>query len=91
VLSLSGQVQEARRIVEEVLSEAGKMYFSPSQVALVELGLGNRDEGYHWLQKAYDERDGFLLSFASLPWLEQYRSDPRWLEIERKMGLAKKR
>lgn len=89
VLSFSGQVQEARKIVEEVLSEAGKVYFSPSQVALVELGLGNSDEGYHWLQKAYNERDGFLLSFASLPWLQRYRSDPRWLEIERGMGFAK--
>jgi hypothetical protein len=58
-------------------------------VALVELGLGNKDEGYHWLQRAYDERDGFLLSFASLPWLQRYRSDPRWLEIERRMDFAK--
>ena len=86
VCALAGEVQEARRQVDEVLSEAGKAYFSPSQVAMVELALGNAAEGYRWMKKAFEERDGYVLYFASLPWFERYRQDPRWQDIARKMG-----
>ena len=68
-------------------SRAAKEYVPPVSIALVELALGRSDEGYRWLEKAIAERDSSLLYFASLPWFEEYRQDPKWEKIEAHIGL----
>ncbi len=84
----AGQPLEATEILSKALSEADRAYMSPGQVGLVKLGLGEKDEGFRWLKRAYDEHDGFVLYFRGFPWLRKYWSDPRWIEIETKAGIA---
>jgi TolB-like protein len=83
--SVVSQHDAAGKILDEVQSRA-ESYVSPVSVALVKLGLGRDREAFEWLEKARQEHDASLLYFASVPFFERYRSDPRWLEIERKMG-----
>jgi tetratricopeptide (TPR) repeat protein len=83
--SVGGQHEAAGKILDEVQSKA-ESYVSPVSVALVKLGLGQGKEAYKWLEKACQEHDASLLYFASVPFFERYRSDPKWLEIEGKMG-----
>ena len=56
------------------------------ELPLASFGLGQDKEAYEWLEKACQEHDTSLLYFASVPFFEGYRSDPRWLDIEGKMG-----
>jgi tetratricopeptide (TPR) repeat protein len=82
----SGRKQLAAGLLDEVRSDKSVRYMSPALLAQVKLDLGETDEGFRLLEQAYLEHDRALIYFRQFPWLAKYRSDPRWLEIERKMG-----
>jgi serine/threonine-protein kinase len=51
------------------------------------VGLGEKDQAIEWLQKAYEERSSFLVSINVSPAYDSLRSDPRFKELLKKMGL----
>ncbi len=90
IFARAGKREEAVKLLEKVQSDKSGDYQSPSFVAAVKFGLGENDEAFSWLERAYLEHDGFLLYFREFPWWAEYRKDHRWSEIERKMGLPKR-
>jgi hypothetical protein len=49
--------------------------------------LGEKDQAFQWLNTAYYERDRLMLGLkADFP-LDSLRSDPRFAELVRKVGL----
>ncbi len=56
---------------------------------LSRLGLSNRDKAIELMNKAYIERDPFLFYTKTLPMYDYLRSDPRFIELLKKMGLEK--
>jgi len=49
--------------------------------------LGRKDEAIAWLQKGYEERD-FGMTFLAVDYeFDSLRSDPRFVELLRKIGL----
>jgi len=82
----AGQREQAVKLLDEIQSDSSGRYVSPTLVAMVKLELGEKDEAIRLLERAYLEHDSALGYFREFPWLAKYRSDPRWLEIERKMG-----
>jgi tetratricopeptide (TPR) repeat protein len=90
VYARAGKREQAVKLLEEIQTGLSGDYVSPAWVAMVKLGLGENDEAFISLEKAYQEHDGFLLYFREFPWCTEYRTDSRWLEIERKMGLSKR-
>ena len=50
-------------------------------------GLGERDEAFEWLNKACDERSGLLVYLKVEPMFDPVRSDPRFLELARRVGM----
>jgi TolB-like protein/Tfp pilus assembly protein PilF len=84
--AIVGKKEQAIKLVEEIQSEKSGLYKSPTLLAEVKLELGEEDEAYRLLERAYLEHDRALGYFRQLPRLAKYRSDPRWLKIERKMG-----
>lgn len=89
VNALAGKKDEAHRILNHITSTATNEYVSSVFIAMVEFALGRQDEGFRLLEKSLEERDPSLLSFASLPWFENYRRGPRWEKIEAKLGLQR--
>ena len=87
-LGLAGKEDEAGAIIEEGLSPNGS-YRSPTSLGSALLAAGRDDEAYGWLEKAYAEHDSALLYFRWLPGYEKFRADPRWKEIEKKMGFPR--
>ena len=57
------------------------------QIAEVYGYRGESDKAYEWLERAYDQHDGGLLSLKIDPLLTSLRPDPRYAELLRKMSL----
>jgi lipopolysaccharide biosynthesis regulator YciM len=57
-------------------------------VAMAYAGLGDTDEAFRWLETACEERAGFMNLLAVTTGFESVRSDPRFADLLRRMGLA---
>ncbi len=83
--------QDAEKIRAELQQRAKREYVSPHNVALVWLGLGNKEEALAWLEKAYIDRSFQLVTINSWPWFDPLRPDPRFQSLVRRIGLDPQR
>ena len=88
VYGRSGQQVHARHALEklEQLSRRGSM--DPAPILLAQIGLGNREAAFAWLEKAYAERSPALPSLKVNPIYDRLRDDPRFQVFMRRVGLA---
>jgi len=57
-------------------------------MAVIHAGLGEKDQAWAWFDKAYEERASWLSQeFKADPRLDSLRSDPRYQDLLRRMGL----
>jgi len=63
-------------------------YISPDNQALIYAGLGEKSKAIEQLQKAYDERAGQLIYLNVDPRFDSLRSDARFQDLKRRVGLA---
>jgi tetratricopeptide (TPR) repeat protein len=84
-----GRRGEALRIVADLLERAKQAYVSPVLLAGLYFALGEDDQGFESLDKAYDERDSRLLEIKVLPEFDCVRSDPRFKELLERVGFEK--
>ncbi len=82
-----GREQEARRLLHELNGRAAVEHVSPYGIALVYLALGQNDQAFEELEKAYKARDPWLVFLKVNPLLDDLRSDPRFVALRKKMGL----
>jgi tetratricopeptide (TPR) repeat protein len=87
VLARSGERDQARRILEELKKPSQPKEMSASSVAIVYVGLGDNENAFAWLTKAYEARDFALTTLKVDPIWDPLRSDPRFAELVRKVGL----
>jgi hypothetical protein len=64
-----------------------KGYSSAYKIATLYADSGDNDQAFKWLNTAYQERDYNLLGLKTDFLLDPLRSDPRFVELVRKMGL----
>ena len=83
-----GKRSEAQEMIEEMKRRAQRMYVDPFAVAIVYAGLDEKDEAFMWLERAYDAHSESLLLYKNAPLLDGLRSDPRFTNLFRRMGLA---
>ena len=63
-------------------------YIAPYNVAVIYAGLGEKDEAFTWLNRAYDDRSYTLVEYLTTDArLDSLRSDPRFDELRRRIGL----
>jgi len=60
---------------------------SPTMVARIYLLLGDNDETFKWLERGFKERDGFLPGLKECAEWRSLRSDPRFADLVRRIGL----
>jgi hypothetical protein len=56
-------------------------------IANVYAVLGDKEQMFAWLDKAYADRDGMLVYANKQGCYRPYRSEPRFLALERKLGV----
>ena len=81
----SGRRGEAEKLLSELEKRSSPGYSHASEIATIYVALGNKDEAMNWLEKGYEERfnPGVLLR----PGFDALRSDARFVDMERRMGL----
>jgi hypothetical protein len=58
----------------------------PYLIALIYMGLREKDKAFEWLEKAYEDRDTHMANVKVDPWLDPLRSDPRFQNLLRRMN-----
>jgi tetratricopeptide (TPR) repeat protein len=82
----SGRRGEAHKLLDELKERAKQRHVTPYWIAMIYVGLGERDEAFAWFEKAYEERSVWLLWFKTDPMLDTLRSDPRYADLLRRIG-----
>jgi len=84
-----GRIDDARKILAELSGRAKDRYVPPCFFAIIHIGLGEKNEAFKWLEKAYEERDYYLedVLFRALI-CDSISSDPRFGDLMRRMGLS---
>jgi TolB-like protein/tetratricopeptide (TPR) repeat protein/DNA-binding winged helix-turn-helix (wHTH) protein len=80
----SGDVAKARKMIIQLRRNAGDSdwFF----IAGVYAALGDKDEAFACLEKAYAKHDFFLVFLKVHPFMDLLRSDPRFAALVHKMG-----
>jgi len=84
--ALMGEKGKAHQVLDDLLERSRKMYVTPYGLALVYFSLEERDEGFKWLNKAYEVRDRWLCFLKVDPLFERVRSDPKFTALLKKIG-----
>lgn len=85
--ALSGKSREARQVIEELKERSKRSYISPTIIASIYTGLGEKDQAFAWLDKAYSGRDFILVFLKVEPMFDGLRSDPRFARLLQRVGL----
>jgi DNA-binding winged helix-turn-helix (wHTH) protein/tetratricopeptide (TPR) repeat protein len=86
--AVAGRREEAEEALRTLLAEPAG-YVSPYGVALINVGLGERERAFEWLEKLYEERDEWTLWLRVAPELEGLRGDERFLRLLERIGFGK--
>jgi Flp pilus assembly protein TadD len=83
----AGRLDEATQIFDRLRLAATREYVSPFDIALVAVGLDDRDTAFKWLAQAVTDRATAVASLAVDPRLDQLRSDSRFKDLLKRAGL----
>lgn len=85
--AVSGNREEAQKIIAELQQLAKSRYVSSYQIAAIYAGLREKDQAFAWLEKAYEERSDGLVNLKAEQRFDSLRSDPRFADLVRRVGL----
>lgn len=86
-LAVSGDAAGARKALAELQHVAQSRYVSSLYFAAVYMGLGEKSTALDWLDRAYQERNDRLVYLGVDPMADPLRSEPRFTELLRKIGI----
>ena len=84
--AVAGDPTRARAILSALKTLRQKQYVNPWFLALVCLGLDERDEMFEWLDVAYQDRCTELFTLCCTPIYAPVRRDPRFEELAIRIG-----
>ena len=82
-----GRNAEAREILDSLTAASRREYVSWYDLAIVYDGLGEKDRAVDALSRAYDERSHWMGLLNVDPGFDEIRSDPRFGDLLKKMGV----
>ncbi len=80
-----GKRDEALEVLDKLTNLSETRYVSPYDIAEVQLSLGELDAAFENLEKAYRDRNPFMIYLAVDPAMRRARSDPRFEQMMRRM------
>ena len=92
IYARSGFEPAVRALVQQRLKKLDERvkrgeYVSAAEYATAYTRLGDKEQAFAWLTKAVEERDRFALEFRINPLFDSLRSDPRFIDLAKPIGL----
>jgi TolB-like protein len=84
----AGRVYSARKIISQLEKDVQKNGVGGYEIALVYAGLGEKNLAFSWLEESYKTHSEGLTNLKIDPCLDPLRSDPRFDDLVRRVGLA---
>jgi serine/threonine-protein kinase len=81
-----GRRDDARRVADKLIRISTQKYVSPFLVAILYAGLGDKDQAFAWLEKAYQDRSSLMAQLKVEASFDPLRSDPRFQDLLRRMN-----
>ena len=85
-LASSGKRDEALKTLDLLKEISRQRYVGEYCFAVLYAGLGERDQAFQWLDKAYQNRASHLNWMKVDPMLDNLRSDPRFADLMKRVG-----
>lgn len=86
-LGYCGEIKEARKILAELEKQRSQKFVPAYDIAMVRLGVGEKDAALDWLHKAADEHSSWLAYLKVEPRLDPLRSMPEFGDLLKRIGL----
>lgn len=86
----AGRRQEARNVVAALMEPSTRPYVVSIEIARVCVGLGELNDAFFWLEKAYQRREANLAYLQVDPSFDALRPDPRFQDLLRRMKFPEK-
>jgi len=87
VYARMGRAAEARELISQLQQHVDADGIGRYEIAIVYAGLGDKDQAFSWLEKAFTVRDKGLTYLKIDPCVDPLRSDPRFRDLLRRVGL----
>ena len=85
----AGQRQDALRLLAELKKRKQAGYVPAAAFVNASLGLGDNEQAFAWLERAYQEQSEILTYAKVHPYFDPLRDDPRFVDLVRRVGLDK--
>ena len=83
--AFSHQTAEASKILDQLNERSRQTYVQPAAIAAIYIALGDTNQAFVWLQKAYDDRSEWLVYLKVDPWADGVRNDARFNDLVRRV------
>lgn len=84
----AGRQGDALRLLSELKQRRKAGYIPSAAFVNAYLGLGDNEEAFYWLEQAYREQSNILQWIKVHPYFDSIRSDPRFADLIRRVGLG---
>ena len=86
--ALAGQKAEAQKILKALKERSAHEYIDPALIALIYIALGEKNQAFIWLDKAYAARSSWMTWLKVEPKFDSLRSDARFTDLMRRVGIT---
>ena len=87
----AGRRTEALRLLDELERRQRTGYVPAAAFVNAYLGLGDNEQAFAWLERAYKEPSRILQFVKVHPFFDPLRGDPRFADLVRRVGLDQAR
>ncbi len=84
--AVSGNRTGAERVLRDLKELSTKKYVNAFEIALIYVGLGDKENAFEWLEKAYQERSDMLIYLNVDPRLDVIRHEPPFIALVKKVA-----
>jgi DNA-binding winged helix-turn-helix (wHTH) protein/TolB-like protein/Tfp pilus assembly protein PilF len=77
----AGEKTNAQNVLKDLMDVQERRYVSPYTIAAIYAGLGDKDQAFKWLEKAFEQGDIWLMNLKVDPVFKRLRSDPRYPDL----------
>ena len=85
--ALAGRREDALDILRRLQHLASHRYVPALYFALLYTGLSDRDNAFHWMNRAVEERTEYLIYLGTEPVADPLRGDQRFPDLVRRVGI----